>query len=218
MRSEGKFTEQLSSPLDYLETSNSPGIMSDDGIPLTLQMYSAKAGTSKEQSCCISPLVLHCSDGFSESVDFDNKRESTLSANFKNADGNYCVPKSAPKPSKERETDISVRKSQKRLMRERSVRTCDIRWVVDNRPSLIYLIGNGRKENRKTEKPAKCEKCGRGFAWQRDLDRHVDVHKRSRATHLQLHVDKVPCEIASCTKTFARKDHMQRHLRNKHGY
>jgi hypothetical protein len=60
--------------------------------------------------------------------------------------------------------------------------------------------------------------CGKGFAFPRDLNRHEKAHARWRAMYLNLPVEKIPCEIAGCSKTFCRQDYLIRHLRNKHGY
>lgn len=53
----------------------------------------------------------------------------------------------------------------------------------------------------------RCPRCGKGFRYPKDVERHVDaVHENSKR-------DRFPC--GDCNKTYARKDHRQRHLKRQ---
>ncbi|KAG8168989.1 hypothetical protein KVR01_001738 [Diaporthe batatas] len=75
------------------------------------------------------------------------------------------------------------------------------------------------REMRKFKKPEICVKCGRGFAWKRDLTRHYKVHHKTHALEMGVSVSRIRCAYPSCTrvnKTFSRKDHLTRHLQKIH--
>ncbi|KAL2801976.1 hypothetical protein BJX63DRAFT_416095 [Aspergillus granulosus] len=62
--------------------------------------------------------------------------------------------------------------------------------------------------------PKKCmwEGCNSSTSFQRegDLIRHLKT--------IHISPDAYPCHEAKCSKTFGRNDHLQNHLRKRHGY
>lgn len=73
------------------------------------------------------------------------------------------------------------------------------------------------KHVKQHERPQKCDVCGASKAHRRDLDRHYVVHHPDRALAKGLTVERSNCWVKGCSETFARKDHLKRHLKNKHG-
>ncbi|KAK3940306.1 hypothetical protein QBC46DRAFT_341712 [Diplogelasinospora grovesii] len=77
------------------------------------------------------------------------------------------------------------------------------------------------RERRKIEKPEKCPLCGAGFAYKADRDKHlVTGQHRAQAHNFGLSTEKFSCLVGRCRalqKTFARKDGLKRHRKNKHG-
>ncbi|ADU54127.2 hypothetical protein [Fusarium graminearum mycovirus China 9] len=56
------------------------------------------------------------------------------------------------------------------------------------------------------DKPHRCGKCNARFGQSRDLERHKATHEAARPRH--------QCQV--CHETFARLDHLQRHVRRRH--
>jgi hypothetical protein len=71
------------------------------------------------------------------------------------------------------------------------------------------------RRRRRKEKPVKCSICGKGHAYQAELDRHVIAQHKDQAEKYALSVKRLPCP--HCPKDFARKDHLVRHGQRRHG-
>jgi len=80
---------------------------------------------------------------------------------------------------------------------------------------------NGRRRNtrekRKKERPEKCDICGMGHQWVRDLKRHYNIHHSEYAEILGCYTPRLRCRYRYCDKSCSRKDHLTRHLQRKHG-
>lgn len=193
-------------PSLFPEIDSCPQLLQEDQIPLgitseydPLLLFMEGCETTTDSSTrhyplTISPSLLERSQTarhqFSHAIS-----TSAPTSPEDSKDSNRLVQSQASSPLNAVSMVTSPTKS-----RTKKLRPCDI-----------------RKEMRKVEKPEKCDKCGRGFAQARDLRRHIAVHERSRATHLGISYEKVRCKVMSCKETFARQDHLTRHLKNKHG-
>lgn len=69
--------------------------------------------------------------------------------------------------------------------------------------------GMNMDEWRKLTKPEKCEICGLGFVYSRDLRRHYEVHHVPKGQR-----KRKRCWI--CGKEYPRPDHVRRHMKSKH--
>lgn len=72
-----------------------------------------------------------------------------------------------------------------------------------------------KREKRKKEKPERCHICEKGHQWKRDLDRHYITNHPEEAEKRGLHIFRPRCK--HCGRTFARGDHLTRHVKRKHG-
>ncbi|KAI0126688.1 hypothetical protein BJ170DRAFT_596264 [Xylariales sp. AK1849] len=182
------------------------GIMSDfDGLPLPFQAYEPRNDISVQDfPSSVSPSLLQRSQTFPQYIEHPiGTSDLTFSGDSEKAAELRCAKDSAPVLSLQECTATSPRErnvEQEQETQPKKLRPCDI-----------------KNEKRKVDKPEICHICSRGFAQARDLRRHIAVHERSRATHLQVPVERFHCVISSCHQTFARQDHLTRHLRNKHG-
>lgn len=73
------------------------------------------------------------------------------------------------------------------------------------------------KHLKQHDKPLACDFCTSRFAHQRDLDRHCVANHREEAKGKGLSVERHNCKVKGCKETFSRKDHLRRHMKNKHG-
>jgi transposase-like protein len=71
------------------------------------------------------------------------------------------------------------------------------------------------REWRKIIKPEECPACPKGHTYREDLNRHILVHHRHLAAEYGLSTERPVCKW--CNESFARKDHLTRHLRRRHG-
>lgn len=72
-----------------------------------------------------------------------------------------------------------------------------------------------KRQKRKEDKPEKCHICEKGHQWKRDLERHYRSNHPDEAAKMGLSRSKPICR--HCGKDFARRDHLKRHLKRKHG-
>ncbi|CVL09569.1 uncharacterized protein FPRN_11304 [Fusarium proliferatum] len=72
-----------------------------------------------------------------------------------------------------------------------------------------------KRQKRKEDKPEKCHICGKGHQWRRDLERHYWSNHPDEAVKMGLSRSEPKCR--HCGKYFARRDHLKRHLKRKHG-
>ncbi|CVK97054.1 uncharacterized protein FMAN_11289 [Fusarium mangiferae] len=72
-----------------------------------------------------------------------------------------------------------------------------------------------KREKRKEDKPEKCHICGKGHQWRRDLERHYWSNHPDEAVKMGLSRSEPKCR--HCGEYFARRDHLKRHLKRKHG-
>jgi hypothetical protein len=63
---------------------------------------------------------------------------------------------------------------------------------------------------RTIDKPVKCMLCGHGHAYRSDLKKHIIANHKEHAVEIGLSVLRHKCHL--CNKTFARSDHLKRHL------
>jgi hypothetical protein len=72
-----------------------------------------------------------------------------------------------------------------------------------------------KRQKRKEDRPEKCHICQKGHQWRRDLERHYCTHHPDEAAKMGLSMSRPMCR--HCGQDFARRDHLTRHLRRKHG-
>ncbi|CAF3450861.1 unnamed protein product [Fusarium graminearum] len=72
-----------------------------------------------------------------------------------------------------------------------------------------------KRQKRKVDKPEKCHVCQKGHQWRRDLERHYCTHHPNEAAGMGFFMSMPVCRY--CGQDFARRDHLTRHLRRKHG-
>jgi hypothetical protein len=72
-----------------------------------------------------------------------------------------------------------------------------------------------KRQKRKENKPEKCHICQKGHQWRRDLERHYCTQHPDEAAKMGLSMSRPVCR--HCGQDFARRDHLTRHLRRKHG-
>ncbi|KXX75854.1 Zinc finger and BTB domain-containing protein 7C [Madurella mycetomatis] len=71
-----------------------------------------------------------------------------------------------------------------------------------------------KRERRRLEKPEKCTICNKGHQYKADLKKHIVAKHRDMAPLFELSTERNFCKW--CPKSFARKDHLLRHLTRKH--
>lgn len=72
------------------------------------------------------------------------------------------------------------------------------------------LTVSHRREIRKKAKPEVCTECPKGFAYKRDLDRHLLSHHRKRGIRTEVF------ECFHCGSPFGERHNLKRHLKKKH--
>ncbi|GAB1319279.1 hypothetical protein MFIFM68171_09489 [Madurella fahalii] len=80
------------------------------------------------------------------------------------------------------------------------------------KPSRTRL---SQRERRKRDKPVKCPICNKGHQYMADLNKHILARHRDVAASFNLSATRHVCDW--CCKSFARRDHLLRHLTRKHG-
>jgi hypothetical protein len=75
--------------------------------------------------------------------------------------------------------------------------------------------GVSAREWRKMIRPEKCPACGKGHTYQNELDKHIAAQHPHLAAEHGVSTNRHFC--VWCPKSFARPDHLTRHLRLKHG-
>lgn len=105
---------------------------------------------------------------------------------------------SAPLSAKNAENASSTSTRRRRTRMEPGTRPCDL-----------------KRQKRKEDKPEKCHICGKGHQWNRDLQRHYWSNHPDEAFKMGLRRSEHKCR--HCGKYFARRDHLKRHLKRKHG-
>lgn len=90
---------------------------------------------------------------------------------------------------------------------------------AQNQPAPTDQSGHSPKlparRQRRKDKPEACPICGKGHAYQADLDRHIIAQHKDQAEQHALSTERFPCP--HCPRDFARKDHLIRHRQRKHG-
>ncbi|KAL2200809.1 hypothetical protein P885DRAFT_27595, partial [Corynascus similis CBS 632.67] len=71
------------------------------------------------------------------------------------------------------------------------------------------------REWRRIIKPEKCPVCAKGHSYQAELDRHIVVHHPDVAVKHGVSTKRHVCKW--CNKSYARPDHLVRHMILKHG-
>ncbi|TVY76220.1 Zinc finger protein MSN2 [Fusarium oxysporum f. sp. cubense] len=105
---------------------------------------------------------------------------------------------SDPLSTKDAENASSTIARRRRTKMEPGTRPCDL-----------------KRQKRKEDKPEKCHICEKGHQWKRDLERHYRSNHPDEAAKMGLSRSKPICR--HCGKDFARRDHLKRHLKRKHG-
>ncbi|EWZ00603.1 hypothetical protein FOYG_00433 [Fusarium oxysporum NRRL 32931] len=105
---------------------------------------------------------------------------------------------SDPLSTKDAENASSTIARRRRTKMEPGTRPCDL-----------------KRQKRKEDKPEKCHICEKGHQWKRDLERHYRSNHPDEAAKMGLSRSKPICK--HCGKDFARRDHLKRHLKRKHG-
>ncbi|CCC07003.1 hypothetical protein SMACR_12733 [Sordaria macrospora] len=86
-------------------------------------------------------------------------------------------------------------------------------------PASTDQLGHSPKlparRQRRKDKPEACPICGKGHAYQAELDRHIIAQHKDQAEKHALSTARLPCP--HCPRDFARKDHLVRHRQRKHG-
>lgn len=100
--------------------------------------------------------------------------------------------------TKSAENASSTTTRRRRTMTQPGTRPCDL-----------------KRQKRKEDKPEKCHICGKGHQWNRDLERHYWSNHPVEAAKMGLSRSEPKCR--HCGKDFARRDHLKRHLKRKHG-
>lgn len=100
--------------------------------------------------------------------------------------------------TKSAENASSTTTRRRRTMMQPGTRPCDL-----------------KRQKRKEDKPEKCHICGKGHQWNRDLERHYWSNHPVEAAKMGLSRSEPKCR--HCGKDFARRDHLKRHLKRKHG-
>ncbi|KAK4109129.1 hypothetical protein N656DRAFT_358501 [Canariomyces notabilis] len=70
------------------------------------------------------------------------------------------------------------------------------------------------RERRKLDRPEECPLCGKGHAYRAGLNRHICSKHPDEAARFNLSTERQVCKW--CRSSFARKDHLLRHLTRKH--
>jgi uncharacterized Zn-finger protein len=82
----------------------------------------------------------------------------------------------------------------------------------------LYLVDpntSSRRAKRKVDKPEICLICQKGHQWRRELNRHYRTNHPVEAEKMGISMARPVCRY--CGKDFARRDHLKRHLKRKHG-
>lgn len=179
---------------------SSPASINDpiqDHVGLQIRA-SSSCSHELSQPLCINPKVLHSPPSLT--TDESSKMDPIESSQTLRR----AVQPRALAPARPKKMTLSVLKPMrvtKRTVKPKSTRQCDI-----------------NKEKRKTDKPLRCLSCNEGFAWNRDLVRHREVRHTGGAPRT-----RVICPYPNCVDqttgermTFSRKDHVVRHVKNKH--
>jgi hypothetical protein len=72
-----------------------------------------------------------------------------------------------------------------------------------------------KRAKRKVDKPEICLICQKGHQWRRELNRHYRTNHPVEAEKMGISMARPVCRY--CGKDFARRDHLKRHLKRKHG-
>ncbi|KAK0744881.1 hypothetical protein B0T21DRAFT_345011 [Apiosordaria backusii] len=77
------------------------------------------------------------------------------------------------------------------------------------------------RERRKLEKPIKCPLCPKGrkghdHSYAADLRKHIAARHKDQANQFGISTARIPCSVSGCSQTFARPDHVSRHVQRKH--
>ncbi|KAK0637132.1 hypothetical protein B0T17DRAFT_99143 [Bombardia bombarda] len=72
------------------------------------------------------------------------------------------------------------------------------------------------RAQRKISRPEKCHMCEKGFPYVADLRTHIRAKHLEEANRLSISVPRSVCKW--CQKSYARSDHLLRHLQNSHGH
>lgn len=72
-----------------------------------------------------------------------------------------------------------------------------------------------KRAKRKVDKPEICLICQKGHQWRRELNRHYRTNHPGEADKMGISMARPVCRY--CGKDFARRDHLTRHLKRKHG-
>lgn len=115
------------------------------------------------------------------------------------------------------ERPANVGNTPKRTKMKHGTRPCDLKLV--NTSSALPILHSSnidhRRQKRKVDKPEKCHVCQKGHQWRRDLERHYCTHHPNEAAGMGFFISMPVCRY--CGQDFARRDHLTRHLRRKHG-
>jgi hypothetical protein len=118
--------------------------------------------------------------------------------------------------TKDAENASNTTTRRRRTKMEPGTRPCDLKQVVQIIfTSFIYTNTSFRRQKRKEDKPEKCHICEKGHQWKRDLERHYRSNHPDEAANMGLSRSRPICR--HCGKDFARRDHLKRHLKRKHG-
>jgi len=73
------------------------------------------------------------------------------------------------------------------------------------------------RQNKKITKPVRCHLCSDNFAFRKELKKHYVVSHKEYAASIGLRVERFPCQIPGCKKSYTRSDNLTRHRNDKHG-
>ncbi|KAL2258474.1 hypothetical protein VTK26DRAFT_8208 [Humicola hyalothermophila] len=72
-------------------------------------------------------------------------------------------------------------------------------------------------QRRKRERPERCRECGKGHTHVADLNKHIASNHPEKAGQYGVSTERHLCVWCPVPRSFARRDHLLRHLTRRHG-